>query len=874
MFEKLFKKKNTLVKPIPKIEGAVANVNSKRVSGWAYLNHVDLEGEILDFHVTEIEIFIDGKPVGKTTANLFRKDIQKNKNHPTGKCGFDLKLDKEYEIPFIQKNISVFANGIQIPNKFKQVFVLKKENKNEENFFFIHIPKTAGTSFRLMLYDIFDQKNIFPNLEDIQSNNGKYPKIQALKARSKDKQNEIKILSGHFPHSNGVIFPNKPKHLVFLRKPLNRAVSNLFHLQRLNEKHKDKSLEEIFEMSYHSVNCLQVRYLANAVGKKNLTQNDLNIAKENLRNCHFLGITERFDESIDAATKVFGWDFPKKRKDNVNHHKNYDLLSDELLLKIKEANKMDEELYNYALELFDQFIADPSKYIAGIKNDSNNRKQTNAPKKAAKPKEVPQSFKKPSILKDYKPVTEKTKCTIDWINIQNGKEGIISINSTNLSIKGWAIDLPNKKIADKIYLTLGSNHFIEATNNIERNDVAEKFNNKIYTNAGFSASKSIVKMENGTYELNVLLLNSEKKTFINHSTGISIKIARPKAEKDNASAKKTASSTQVDTSTKTASVEKNKISNDKKAIQKEKSVEKQKPTTTQPIENKVTVEQKPTQSNNKEGKIEQKNTVDTTTTDQNSTTNFYNKVVNANEKKSEKKANLKNKKGQKSKAKNEDAKANSLKNKKKGGNKNKGEKLNKNKPRNKGNNTKNLVKKEKDKNEKKSNTSNLVKNKLGSLEVSTKKNTSNKKANNNKKQKSGFVEPLNLDQFTETGALPKLKWKLNKVNINANTVSSTIKIEEGVISITGSAMDFRNNTTFEKIFILIDSTKYYQAQYGLSRNTKSQSSKNKTDSNSGFKARIPVDDLRKGYHSLTILALEKDQKSYRKSSRRVVIEII
>jgi len=536
MLERLFEKQKNSEKLIPKIEGAVANIYTNRIAGWAFLSFKDIDGNVIDHQATEIEAYINGKPVGKTTANIFRPGIKENRNHPTGNCGFEIILNKKLDLFFIQKNLSVFANGIQLPNKFKPIFRLQKKNKDEDGFFFIHVPKTAGTSFRLMLYDVFDQKNIFPNLEDIKNNNGKYPKLQALKTMSKEKQNDIKMLSGHFPQSSGIIFPKKPKYLIFLRKPLNRAVSNLFHLQRLNDKYKDKSLEEIFEIGYNSVNCLQVRYLANAIGKKNLTQQDLNVAKKNLRNCHFLGITERFDESIDLAKSVFGWNFSKTRKDNVNVYKNYDLLSDELLLKIKTANNLDEELYHYALELFEQFIADPKKYLAEIQVNSNSKNKNAKKTKKAIPKKV----RKPEILQNYQLIQKETKCALDLINTMDAKkEKNFTIKKSFLSIVGWAIDLPNKKIADEIYIALGDKYLIQATNNQERPDVVEMFENKDYLNAGFNVSSSIEDVIDGNYKLAVIILHKEKKSFLKYNTEISLTIQKKAVAQGKPIAKKT-----------------------------------------------------------------------------------------------------------------------------------------------------------------------------------------------------------------------------------------------------------------------------------------------------------------------------------------------
>ena len=531
MLDRLFKRRKISERPIPKIEGAVANIYPNRITGWSFLNLIDAEnGNTIDFQTTEIEAYIDGKPVGKTTADVFRKGIKENKNHPTGNCGFEITLDKNFDLLFLQQNIAVFANGVQLPNKFKSIFRLQKEKKDEDNFFFIHIPKTAGTSFRMMMQKVFNKKNVFPNVEELKSNNDNYPNLNVLESKSQEEQNDIKFISGHLPYSSSVIFPAKSKKLIFLRKPLNRAVSELLNLQDTDPKYHDKSLAEIFELNYTKINSLQVRHLANALEKKELTKADLKIAKNNLRKCYFIGITERFDESVQLASNIFGWKFTESRKDKVSKYDNYALLSDELQQKLKTANELDEHLYHYALELFELSIKDPKKHLAKTPRkpiNKNVKKITS--KKPASQKKIPEKFRKPKILKSHQLIQKETKCSLDSINGgSTKKEKNFTINKPFLNISGWAIDLPNTKTADEVYIAIGTKYFIQATINQERSDVAETLGNNNYINAGFNATSGIKKVENGNYKLSVFILNNEKKSYLKCNTGISLTIKKQK----------------------------------------------------------------------------------------------------------------------------------------------------------------------------------------------------------------------------------------------------------------------------------------------------------------------------------------------------------
>jgi hypothetical protein len=58
--------------------------------------------------------------------------------------------------------------------------------KEGEQFFFMHIPKTGGTTFRHMLYNHFPDGTYYPSTQDLWKNNGSYldPK-QIIKSSKK-----------------------------------------------------------------------------------------------------------------------------------------------------------------------------------------------------------------------------------------------------------------------------------------------------------------------------------------------------------------------------------------------------------------------------------------------------------------------------------------------------------------------------------------------------------------------------------------------------------------------------------------------------------------------------------------------------------------
>lgn len=81
----------------------------------------------------------------------------------------------------------------------------------------------------------------------------------------------------------------------------------------------------------------------------------LALAERQLKKLAFIGITERFDESISVLCETFGWKIPNSVKLNVApdgaHEKLLDDVTSEAIL---EATELDQALYKRACSLFDR----------------------------------------------------------------------------------------------------------------------------------------------------------------------------------------------------------------------------------------------------------------------------------------------------------------------------------------------------------------------------------------------------------------------------------------------------------------------------------------------------------------------------------------
>ncbi len=232
-----------------------------------------------------------------------------------------------------------------------------RKNKSKRPFFFVHIPKTAGTAFRFVLYNQFMQSEIFPNLEFMANYYNRYPRMNEVSSFVYEWR-QAKLVMGHYAVPLRKYFTSNPRIFTFLRSPVERTISNLFHIQY--HQHTDgMSLEEIYEGSLLSMQNLQTRFLMSNYHTEDITAEDLESAKFELNKMSCFGITEHFSRSIELIETRFNWKLGEIQKLNVGPTENEDIPA-ALMQRIIDDNFYDLQLYDYALttfeELCDNFI--------------------------------------------------------------------------------------------------------------------------------------------------------------------------------------------------------------------------------------------------------------------------------------------------------------------------------------------------------------------------------------------------------------------------------------------------------------------------------------------------------------------------------------
>lgn len=235
---------------------------------------------------------------------------------------------------------------------------LRRPLQEDEQLYFIHVPKCAGTSFISLVDERYVIDEIIPTHHD----------INELKNHITDQQLAgYRFIRGHFPYDLVVPrLPRMPRIITFLREPITRFISNFQMRQRvsdplvgLQETLKSLTLENFLDKPD------LVRILANRAtrligGTKKTRSGDvipnLELAKERLSNFEFVGIVERFNDSLELFCHVF--DFPPIRSQrNLNISPNREARSDiskTTMDKIAEIEWADIELYKFGLKLFER----------------------------------------------------------------------------------------------------------------------------------------------------------------------------------------------------------------------------------------------------------------------------------------------------------------------------------------------------------------------------------------------------------------------------------------------------------------------------------------------------------------------------------------
>lgn len=241
---------------------------------------------------------------------------------------------------------------------------------------FIHIPKTAGATVTGIIKRQYKPFYPFPldapkyrfhfvrNPQELDAFGQWY---DSLPPRIR---HHLPFIYGHMMFQYDIErFLNRPcRYFTFVRDPVERTLSHYyFYLRATNTADAPRVSLEAFAHRGDMKN-YQTRWLTSAAGFQGSPQQMLEAAIDNLENrFFFVGITERFDESILMLQNLLHWKTPYYFKVNeAKMRPRRDQIPPETLEQIKACNTLDQQLYEYALKRFNTCLSqqDPDFFKA------------------------------------------------------------------------------------------------------------------------------------------------------------------------------------------------------------------------------------------------------------------------------------------------------------------------------------------------------------------------------------------------------------------------------------------------------------------------------------------------------------------------------
>ncbi|RMG05891.1 MAG: hypothetical protein D6726_00495 [Nitrospirae bacterium] len=209
----------------------------------------------------------------------------------------------------------------------------------------IHIPKTAGTSFRNILKKVYGEDRVIRVDITLPSEKTPYsscPEPPPILPKG------TKVIHGHFRIVDVMKKYNIRSDvpiITWVRDPVERVISNYFYLQKI--------LRDIIKEEQRSVNILsKMEKTLIEYARADINRNRMSKFLEglNLEDLLFVGIQEYFSEDLDYLAEVLGWEGYEEYFHNASSEQKKPV-SEELRREIQLLNDEDMKIYRKAMEL-------------------------------------------------------------------------------------------------------------------------------------------------------------------------------------------------------------------------------------------------------------------------------------------------------------------------------------------------------------------------------------------------------------------------------------------------------------------------------------------------------------------------------------------
>lgn len=224
---------------------------------------------------------------------------------------------------------------------------------------YIHVPKTGGATLRRVFHRQYGDRVLALNtLAGSLSQISEVP--YEVRARTK-------LVLGHVPYGIHEYIPKECVYVTVLRDPVERVLSLYKFIAR--ERHHPLyhrfgrfrgSLEEYVstDADRNQIDNGQTRQIAGTpIEVEKVMVSDLETARSNLGSFLVVGLTERFDESFVLIRRALGWPMSWYKTEGTSPRAKMQVSAAAVEI-IRERNRYDIELYNFASNIFSRQVAE------------------------------------------------------------------------------------------------------------------------------------------------------------------------------------------------------------------------------------------------------------------------------------------------------------------------------------------------------------------------------------------------------------------------------------------------------------------------------------------------------------------------------------
>jgi len=346
---------------------SVDRLNGRFISGWCY-------HRLFKSRPVSITVAADNTVLGRCSAEDYRPDLFEKKLHPSGTCGFDFNFPSGFD-PRDYTHLLLYVDSAAAPLvriDCKSIEVLRPSLSRP--VWFMHIPKTAGSSFNAFARKCFSADRFFTHIERLD------------KAERRRAARCADYLSGHLPIHQLSDLTDQVEVQLFaiIREPYSHLHSHLNYVcgvdpGSLLEHHYTYQHNETVKMLSSEINRIdfddlnqvnsfvgglhdhkldffdnmQCRYFLDyRTGK--VSSDDLQRACENISRFSAVGLTEFYDRFRQQFCAAIGIEAEKQTilSNRSKKYRLFDLADSSLREALLPLVQFDLKLYKFVKDRF------------------------------------------------------------------------------------------------------------------------------------------------------------------------------------------------------------------------------------------------------------------------------------------------------------------------------------------------------------------------------------------------------------------------------------------------------------------------------------------------------------------------------------------